>query len=526
MKKIVSLLLVCILTISLIGCGGTTGGTTATETTSETTGETAETPVRDDLNLVVQAEPVGFNPLQTNDAASSRINVQIYETLFVRSFDGQSYEPLLAESYSNPDELTWLIKLREGIKFHDGTPFNAEAVKYSFEKIMDPEYGSARASLMESVESINVISDYEVEIKTKYPDGVMLAKLAHSNAAIVSPTAGEKQDLMANPVGTGPYKFVEFVSGSHVTLEANEDYWDGVPFIKKVNVAIVPEISTAISKLETGESDFFDGITAEHLSRVKNMSGITLVSELSGRVTYMGVRAYSSKTGSTEIPEVREAISYALDKEGFVATQNGLAIASDSLIGPKVYGYNEKSETYGTGFDMAKAKEIIAENNLADKPINILASNTSFYPEVAEFVQASLLEAGFKDVQIETLEWGAFLSETKKPNRMDLFMLGWSNLTGDGSELYYPNWHSDNIGGSNRSYYKNAEFDKYVMDSKSTLNGEDRLEALDMANKTIIEDNGVFPIMHSNNVYAYASDLGNIQMDPGGNFYIKTIKRK
>jgi len=531
-KKLLVFLLAAVLVFSLTACGG---GTTAPveepeeseePEVEETEGEEGEEEVRTDLNMVVQAEPVGFNPLQTNDSASSRINVQMYETLFVRSFDGQSYEPLLAESYSNPDDQTWVIKLKEGIKFHDGTPFNAEAVKYSLERIMDPEYGSARASLMASVESVNALSEYEVEINTKFPDGVMLAKLAHANGAIVSPTAEQGQDIMSEPVGTGPYKFVEFVSGSHVKLESNEEYWDGAPFIKTVQVDIVPEISTAISKLETGESDWFEGITAEHLSRVENMSGVKLISELSGRVTYLGVRANSSKTGSTEVAEVREAISYALDKEGFVATQNGLAIASDSLIGPKVFGYTENSEDYGTGFDMDMAKQIVEENNLADKPIHILASNTSFYPEIAEWTQASLLEAGFETVEIEMMEWGAFLSETKDENRMDLFPLGWSNLTGDGSELVYPNWHSDNIGGGDRSYYQNPDFEAFVEESQMTLDMAERLEALDMANKTIIEDNGVYPIMHSNNVYAYAEDLQNVEMDPGGNFYIKLVTRK
>jgi peptide/nickel transport system substrate-binding protein len=534
-KKLLMLLLALVLVFSLAACGG---GTTAPveepeeseePSESEQEGEEeqeAEEEVRTDLNMVVQAEPVGFNPLKTNDSASSRVNVQIYETLFVRSFDGQSYEPLLAESYTNPDDTTWVIKLKEGITFHDGTPFNAEAVKYSFERIMDPEYGSARASLMATVESVNALSEYEVEIKTKAPDGVMLAKLAHANGAIASPTAEQNQDLMAQPVGTGPYKFVEFESGSHVILEANEDYWNGAPFIKNVRIDIVPEISTAISKLETGESDWFEGITAEHLSRVQNMSGVKLVSELSGRVTYLGVRANSSKTGSTEIPEVREAISYALDKQGFVATQNGLAVPSDSLVGPKVFGYTEDSESYGTGFDMEMAKQIVEENNLSDKPIHILASNSSFYPEIAEWVQASLLEAGFEEVEIEMMEWGAFLSETTQENRMDIFPLGWSNLTGDGSELFYPNWHSDNIGGGNRSYYQNPEFEEYVNASQTTLDMAERLEALDMANKTIVEDNGVYPIMHSNNVYAYAEDLQNVEMDPGGNFYIKLVTRK
>ena len=530
-KRSFILVLALVMLLSMTACsGGTTSGAVeepaATETPAEGTEGAAVVETRTDLNMVVQAEPVGFNPLKTNDSASARINVQVYETLFVRSFDGTSYDPLLAESYANPDEYTWVIKLREGINFHDGTPFNAEAVKYSFERIMDPEYGSARASLMASVEAITVLSEYEVEIKTKEPDGVMLAKLAHANGAIVSPTAEQNQDLMAQPVGTGPYEFVSYLSGANIELKANQAYWGGVPFIQTVHVDIVPEISTAISKMETGESDWFEGVTAEHLSRVKNMSDVTLVSELSGRVTYLGVRANSSKTGSTEIPEVRQAISLALDKEGFVATQNGLAIASDSLIGPKVFGYNDHSETYGTGFDMDMAMKIIADNDLAAKPIHILASNSSYYPEVAEFVQASLLEAGFEDVEIEMMEWGTFLSETKVENRMDLFLLGWSNLTGDASELVYPNWHSDNIGGGDRSYYQNEVYEGYVEQSQTTLDIAARLEALDMANKTIIEDAGVFPIMHTNNVFAYASDLENVSMDPGGNFYIKLVTRK
>ena len=175
---------------------------------------------------------------------------------------------------------------------------------------------------------------------------------------------------------------------------------------------------------------------------------------------------------------------------------------------------------------MVKAQEIIATNKLEDKPIHILASNSSFYPAIAEFVQASLIEAGFKTVEIEMLEWGAFLSETKLENRMDLFMLGWSNLTGDGSELVYPNWHSDNIGGGDRSYYQNPEFEAYVEESQTTLDIAARLKALDMSNKTIIEDNGVYPIMHSSNVFAFANDLENVTMDPGGNFYIKNVTRK
>ena len=170
--------------------------------------------------------------------ASTYVNAQIYETLYrIHPVTGE-YTCLLAAELPqfSEDGLTATIKLREGIKFHDGTDFNAEAVKYTFELIKDPEFGSARASIAGSIDSIECPDEYTVVFHLTYEDGVLTAKLAHTNSAIVSPTAQKNQDLMVNPCGTGPYKFVSSVSGSNVVLTRNDEYWGEAPALSLIHI--------------------------------------------------------------------------------------------------------------------------------------------------------------------------------------------------------------------------------------------------------------------------------------------------
>jgi peptide/nickel transport system substrate-binding protein len=158
------------------------------------------------FNIILTAPFTGFDPLRTNDSASTYVNAQIYETLYRLPPATTEFTCLLAENLPefSEDGRTAAIKLREGIKFHDGTPFNAEAVKYTIELIKDPKFGSARASIASSIASVEIVDDYNLKLHLTYSDGVLTAKLAHTNAAIVSPTAQKGQDLMVNPVGTGP----------------------------------------------------------------------------------------------------------------------------------------------------------------------------------------------------------------------------------------------------------------------------------------------------------------------------------
>lgn len=517
MKNLLKRAAVLTMVLALAGCS------------SNTTNDSTTDPVTSSdkpFNVVLTTAPVGFSPLTTNDAPSTYVNAQIYETLYRRSMDGSSYEPLLAVSEPACDEAgtTCTIELQSGVTFHDGTPFNADAVKYTIERIKDPNYGAARASIASSIEEVNVIDDTHVELKTAYPDGVLIAKLAHANSAIISPTADQAQDLMSQPVGTGPYKFVSAISGSEVKLTRNDEYWGEKPEIKDVTMTVIAETSTAISRLETGEADFLPRVPVNQLNRVKNIANVETVAESSSAISYLAMRNNSSVNPKMADLNLRKAIAMAYDPDGYIASVDGNASYSRSIVGPTLFGYTSDAETYGYGYNLEEAKKLVTEGGYADEPIVFLINNRPETIALAEYIQSNLKAAGFNNVQIESLEWAAYLSETQQDNRYDITILSWSNVTGDGTEMLDPNFHS--VNSSKRVRYNNAEFDALVDASKQTLDTAARTEAISAANKMILDDAVVAPLYNQYQAYAFNSAYTNVAMDAGGVFYIQDFKLK
>src|SRR5690606_6487887 len=268
--------------------------------------------------------------------------------------------------------------------------------------------------------------------------------LSHSNAAIISPTADEKQDLMQNPVGTGPFKFVSWNQGDEIVLEKNPDYWDGEVALDQVKFKVVPEISTAISMLQTGEVNFLDALPPEQISRIEGLENVEVTKQEGTPVYYL---TFNHSRERNQNPDFRKAVASAVDRDAFVEKLNGLGVRSDSILGPKVFGYTEEADNARTPYDPELAKQLGQENGFGNEPIKLLAANRDNFILMAEIVQSQLTEAGFK-VEIETMEWATFL-DTARGGEYDMTFLSWSNVTIDGSEMFYPNFHSDNIGASN-----------------------------------------------------------------------------
>lgn len=474
-----------------------------------------------EITYATTSNAAGLSPIDTNDSVSSNVTYQIYETLFVQNPETLEPEPLLAESYETPDDNTWVIKLKEGITFHDGTPFNAEAVKYTFDQLKDPDRAAPRASLLDPVESIEVRDEYTVVLKTEEPYGPMLAALSHTNAAIVSPTADKKGDINKEPVGTGPFVFEEWAEGDHITLKKNEDYWREPPEIETVTFKVVPEVSTAISMLETGEVQFIDKIPSDNLSRVESINSVEVQKAEGTRVSYLGFNM--EKEPFNEL-EFRKAVAYGIDQDAYVSQLNGLGIHNESIIGPKVFGYNEEAASSAYEYDPEKAKQMIQENGYEGLEVTLFSANRDNYMKMAEIVQSQLTEIGL-NVSIETMEWASFL-DTARQGEYEMTFLGWSNSTADGSELLYPNLHSDNIGSSNYPRYNNSEFDKLVEESRSSVDQEVRKEKLHEANMLAIEDAPWVVMEHGMVTIAYDESVEGLTVDPTGKWSLYPVTRE
>lgn len=524
-KKFVSLAAACTLSLGLLaGCGD--GSTTPAESAAPAaSGEVASAEGKM-FNIALTAPFTGFDPLRTNDSASTYVNAQIYETLYRINPVTGDYDCLLAADYPtySDDGLTATIKLREGVTFQDGTPFNAEAVKHTFDLIKDPNFGSARASIAGSIDSIECPDENTVVFHLKYEDGVLLAKLAHTNSAIVSPTAQKNQDLMTDPCGTGPYQFVSSVSGSNVVLTRNENYWGDKPAIKDVTMTIITEESTAIARMETGEADFMPRISVEQLPRVEAMSNVTSNTSEAAQIYYFGMRAESSVNPIMAEKDFRTALAKGIDKQGYVDyIMEGYASVANSVLGPKIFGYTEEAETHNIAYDPDGAKAILdAHPGWADEEILFLVPSTPAYSKMGEYFQASLTKVGFNNIKIETIDWSAWLTESKTDNRFDVTLAAWSNVTRDGSELMEPNFHS--VNGQKRVRLLSADaatLDGYIDASKTTSDKTVRTDNLLKANALLMDEAYVQPIYNATNLFCYNNAYNGVTLDAGGTFYVK-----
>lgn len=505
-RRVLSVMLALSLMAGAVGCSsGASSGVSAGKSAAPTK-----------LTYVRTADSVGVSPILTNDSASSEVLRNVYETLFMKDAKTGEIKPLLAESFENPDVNKWVIKLRKNVKFHDGTPFNSAAVKYTFEKIMDPKTASPRASLLKSVKSIETPDDYTVILNTSTPYGIMLSALAHDNLSIVSPTADKAGDINRNATGagTGPYKFKEWVTGDHITFEKNTDYWGRAPKIDTIVYKIAPEAATAVSMVENGEADYMLGIPAEQLSRLQGNKDITVTKIDGNNIVYLGFN-YEKKP--FDDLKVRQAISLAIDKDAYIATLNGLGSKAFGVIGPRLIGYDKSVEEHGYKYNVEKAKQLLAEAGFASGFKTTLSyGNTDAYSKLAPFIQAQLKQVGI-EVTLNPMEWAASTAYLKA-GKHDMFISGWANVTGEGEELLYPQLFSGSIGASNYSRYNKKDADELILKTRNTVDQKERLGYLKEANIKFTDDVAFVPLYNGVITMGASNKVKGITLESNGEF--------
>jgi peptide/nickel transport system substrate-binding protein len=438
------------------------------------------------------ADPDSLDPANTDSNTGEAFGHMMNNYLVRFDAKVKIHPDLATEWTQSKDGLTWTFKLRKGVKFHDGTPFNAEAVKYNFDRFLGAEKPLKSGLHDVIIKSVDVVDEYTVRFNLKQPFAFFLNNLAHSATGIVSPTAHKKwgKDLTLHPVGTGPFKFVEWVRGDHVTLERNDDYYEGKARLDKIIVRTVREDSARVLGLEAGDYDLIVRIPPEEVPRLMREGKVRLYAEQSNRALRI---AFNMSKKPFQDVRVRQALNYAVDKESIVKNiYQGLGAVIPDVVGPLNIGY---APVKGYGYDPAKAKKLLEEAGYANGLKLSLWTPKGRYLkdyELSQAVQQQLQAVGV-DAKLETFEWGAYLAQLRKArdeSKQELYLIGWAPSTGEARWGIYPITACDQWRptGSNDSFYCNKELDQMIAKAVGSTNLKERDGFLRKAQEILVQD--------------------------------------
>lgn len=425
----------------------------------------AQTPkMGGEMVLGFGTDPESLDPNKITAAPAGMVLTHIAETLLLMTED-LKVAPLLVESWTiSEDGRTVMLYLRKGVVFHDGAPFNADAVKVNLERFRKATYAFL---LFPRVQTIDVVDEYTVRFNLDKTFAPLIAHLTHNFVAMVSPkqiAALEAGKDIMEPVGTGPFKFDKWVRGDYVRIVKNPDYWGAKPYLDSVVFKVVPSDATRLVLLETGQVHAMMRVPPLDAPRVAATKGLELVRVPSVRTIYI---AFNYQRAPFTNPLVRQAINYAVDKEAIVKEiLGGVGGASDAPIMPLIFGYS-KQEPYK--YDPEKAKQLLKDAGFPNGFKTTLHHPTGRYmmdAAISEAVQAYLAEVGI-EAELVTMEWAAYLAFLKKPvteSTVNMFMLGWGCVTLDADYGLFALFHTSEWApvGSNRSFYSNPTVDSLL----------------------------------------------------------------
>jgi len=465
------------------------------------------------------------------DGESSRITLQIYESLLKFNENSFDVEASLAHDWDiSDDDLTFTFYLEEGVTFHDGTDFNAEAVKTNFDRWSDPDsefgfaddgyayttygnqFGGFKGDENHIIDEINVINDHEIEFVLKYPSGAFLQNIAMSYFAITSPAALAEygSEINENPVGTGPFKFNSWNKDDRIILDKNEDYWmEGLPKLDQVIFQVIPDNSARLTALRSGEIDLMDGLNPDDYAMIQDEPGLQGFERETNNVGYLG---FNTDKAPFDDPLVRQAMNHAVDKETLITLLYAdLAQPAKNLLPPAYLGYNDDIEPYA--YDPELAQELLAEAGYPDGFEFDLWAMPVARPYMPDAERAAeVLQANFADIGLEsnivTMEWATYLEEIET-GVQDVFMLGWSGTNGD-TDYFLGNLLSTaTIPSSNQTFYSNTEVDDLLEQARSVVDEGERAALYEEALAIIHEDAPMINLVHSTPVLAGSDRVQN-----------------
>lgn len=462
------------------------------------------------LTIGRPTDAISLDPQKATTAPEVWVYNNVFETL-VALDEHMKLKPVLAERWERVSPTAMRFHLRKGVRFHDGTPFNAQAVKFTIERVINPKSPARGRAWLGPVSGANVVDEHTVDILTSSPFGPLLNHLTMVFVVgIVSPTAVEKHgdNFGRNPVGTGPFEFEEWRSNQSITLVRNDAYWGPKAHLDKVVFRVIPEEGARMIAYDRGDLDMLLRAAPVEMERLKQDRKTQVVENPGLRIVYVG---FNTAMPPMNDLRVRKAVAHSIDVKGIneYVVENAM-LPARGVIAPSVFGYKDTQLPEKYAYDPDLAKKLFAEAGYTPGPDGVLQKGGKplevvFWAsegrdlkdrEIAEAVQAQLTKAGVK-VNFRRMEFGTYLAAIRKAvPEYNLFALGWVTMTGDGDFGLYASFHSANIPPKGTQYprYKNAEVDRLLDQARTSLDPAVREAAYGKALEQITDDVVWIPI--------------------------------
>lgn len=477
------------------------------------------------------ADAVSLDPADVTDGESVKAVVALFDTLVRYAPDSTEIEPALATAWEvSEDRETWTFTLREGVAFHDGTPLDADAVVFSFERQRDPAHEFHQGEFVYWKDQFSFVTKVEkkdartVVFTLDRPFVPFLTNLAMFTASIVSPAGFREakargESPSSNPVGTGPFKLVEWRRGDAIVLEAFDGHWGGRPHLDRLVLRTIPDNNSRFMLLQKGDLQGMDGLNLADVKQAAAAPEVTVLAQPGMNVAYM---AFNTRRPPFDDARVRRACAMALDLERVASRiYYGLATPAANPLPPTLFGHDDTIKPRPQ--DREAAKKLLAE---AGHPQGFkttlwtMSNPRPYLPQpdkMAQYVKAALAQIGV-DATIVPKEWASYLEEVQKAEH-DLCFMGWIGDTGDPDNFLYVLLDRDNArvgSASNYSFYEDEAVHDLLGRARVEADPDRRADLYRQAQQKIFEDCPMVPLAHSTQVAAFGKHVRGFRLHPTG----------
>jgi peptide/nickel transport system substrate-binding protein len=528
--KFITLLILAMLLI--VGCSSSTSSTPKVEKDddSKQTEETATPKPGGTITIGALAEPDTLDVHKTAMSIASQVTGHIGGNLLVINPETNELEPYLAEDYQvSEDGKTITFKIRQGVSFSDGTPLTAQVFKETFERILNPDTGATvAASLIGGIQSISTPDEHTLIIELAAPSAPFLRNLASEGyMQPLSMAAIEKSgdDYGRNPVGVGPYKFKEWVTGQSITLEINEEFnWPqsyfenkGKAYPENIVYKFIPDMQTMLAALDSGSIDIAMGITPKDVQRYRSNDQFYVL-----EVDRQGLGLFLEMNTENDILKdvnVRKAVNMAINKDAIIkAVLNGEGVAAYGPIPSTIFGYDPNVENYGHKFNQDEATKLLESSGWQKNSKGIFEKNgkemkfdltiMANHNQSAQMVQAMLKDVGI-ELNIQSMESGTLIEKVSQGD-YDMSFLGYSYGDPDILTLLF---HSSQVGGLNHVRAKNPELDALLDKGRTTIDPEERKQVYAEVQKIVVDEAYFAPIYAEKVFFVVNKRVKNVKLN-------------